>query len=280
MPSKNRKRSFRTENPEEAPSRDPPSIGQNVGKSLYDILDVPREASPREIKTAYRRLALQLHPDRNSAENANEAFRQLQRVYEILTDEEKRRIYDETGAVPDEEVDASIGGKSAAELYQLFRQWYPAVDATFIRDYEKQYRYGNDEKEDLAEFYQRYQGKVVQVIQFIPYSDDTDVQRFVAYWDEAIDCGELPVTKAYPSTRRRLLRRVKGIKPRTRASADDGAQGQAALAQLILAKRSNREDAFRSFTDHLAAKYGGIEGSQEDGRKKRKKAKQNSTTEK
>lgn len=63
----------------------------------YDILDVPRNASQDEIKRAFRRLAMQYHPDRNSEEGAEAKFKEINEAYEILSDPERRANYDRFG---------------------------------------------------------------------------------------------------------------------------------------------------------------------------------------
>lgn len=65
----------------------------------YEILEVERTADAATIKKAYRKLALQYHPDRNPGDAAaEEKFKQLSEAYEVLSDDQKRQVYDRYGA--------------------------------------------------------------------------------------------------------------------------------------------------------------------------------------
>jgi len=67
-------------------------------RDLYKILEVSREASPEEIKKSYRRLAKDLHPDRNPDDKeAEERFKDVSGAYTVLSDVEKRKLYDQFG---------------------------------------------------------------------------------------------------------------------------------------------------------------------------------------
>jgi len=67
-------------------------------RDYYKILGTDRDASPDEIKKAYRKLALQYHPDRNPGDQeAEEKFKELNEAYQVLSDQEKRARYDQLG---------------------------------------------------------------------------------------------------------------------------------------------------------------------------------------
>jgi len=68
-------------------------------KDYYKILGVPRNASEEDIKKAYRKLAMQYHPDRNQGKEkwANEKFKEINEAYGILGDPEKRKQYNQFG---------------------------------------------------------------------------------------------------------------------------------------------------------------------------------------
>lgn len=66
-------------------------------RDYYEILGVPRNASQKEIKRAFRRLARKYHPDVNPSADAEEHFKEISEAYEVLSDPEKRATYDRFG---------------------------------------------------------------------------------------------------------------------------------------------------------------------------------------
>ena len=68
-------------------------------RDYYQTLGVPRDASEKELKKRYRKLAQQYHPDKNPGDKASEEkFKDINEAYEVLSDAEKRRKYDQFGA--------------------------------------------------------------------------------------------------------------------------------------------------------------------------------------
>lgn len=66
-------------------------------RDYYEVLGVPKTASKDEIKDVYRRLAMQYHPDRNKAPDAEEKFKEISEAYAVLSDDQKRQQYDMLG---------------------------------------------------------------------------------------------------------------------------------------------------------------------------------------
>ncbi|HYA56194.1 MAG TPA: molecular chaperone DnaJ [Nitrososphaerales archaeon] len=68
-----------------------------AAKDYYEVLGVQKGATKEQIKDAYRKLALQFHPDRNKAPEAEARFKEISEAYAVLSDDEKRRQYDAYG---------------------------------------------------------------------------------------------------------------------------------------------------------------------------------------
>jgi molecular chaperone DnaJ len=86
-------------------------------RDYYEVLGVPRSVSKDEIKNAYRKLALQYHPDRNKSAGSEEKFKEISEAYAVLSDDEKRKRYDTYGHVGSEEVFRG----SEANFDEIFR---------------------------------------------------------------------------------------------------------------------------------------------------------------
>ncbi|KAJ6931887.1 chaperone protein DnaJ [Populus alba x Populus x berolinensis] len=89
----------------------------------YATLGVPKSATSKEIKAAYRRLARQYHPDVNKEPGATEKFKEISSAYEVLSDDKKRALYDQYGEAG---VKSTVGGPSSAyttnpfDLFETF----------------------------------------------------------------------------------------------------------------------------------------------------------------
>ncbi|CAF1543990.1 unnamed protein product [Rotaria sp. Silwood1] len=95
----------------------------------YDILGVQPNATIDEIKKAYRKLALKLHPDKNP-DNDPEQFKQLSQAYEVLSDEKKRSLYDQVGEQGMKE-GAGSGGFHGSDPFDIFNMFFGGGGSPF-----------------------------------------------------------------------------------------------------------------------------------------------------
>ena len=82
----------------------------------YDVLEIPKEATDKDIKDAYRQLAKMWHPDKNKSPNAEEKFKEINKAYNILIDPKTRQIYDQTGSVDQEGIPSNV------DINELFKE--------------------------------------------------------------------------------------------------------------------------------------------------------------
>lgn len=93
-------------------------------KNYYDILGISKTASAEEIKKAYRQLALKYHPDRNpDNKDAEEKFKEAAAAYEVLSDEKKRRQYDQYGHANYEQMGGMGGQHGGMNMDDIFESF-------------------------------------------------------------------------------------------------------------------------------------------------------------
>lgn len=96
-------------------------------RDFYEALGVAQTATPDELKKAYRKMAMQYHPDRNSASDAPDRFKEINRAYEVLSDADQRARYDRFGHAGVEGNNAGAGGDG----FQNFEGFGDIFDAFF-----------------------------------------------------------------------------------------------------------------------------------------------------
>ncbi|BAF08102.1 Os02g0195800 [Oryza sativa Japonica Group] len=248
-----RKRRARVSRDGDGEEEEEPAPVAAESKSLYEILGVERTASQQEIKKAYHKLALRLHPDKNPGdEEAKEKFQQLQKVISILGDEEKRALYDETGIADDD----ALVGEAADNLQEYFRAVYKKVTEADIEEFEAKYRGSDSEKKDLKDLYTKFKGNMNRLFCSMICSDPKlDSHRFKDIIDEAIAEGELKSTKAYD----KWAKKISEIEPPTnplerRVKKNKKKSEENDLILAISQRRAQRKDRFDSVLSSIMSK--------------------------
>ncbi len=123
-----------------------PSVSK---RDYYDILGVPRDASKDDLKSAYRRLAKQYHPDVNKDHTAEEKFKEVSEAYSVLSDDEKRSAYNRYGHA------AFQGGQGAADFSgftvdDIFEQFFGSFGGTRTAGARRGPRRGADLRYELS----------------------------------------------------------------------------------------------------------------------------------
>ncbi|CAN1128355.1 Chaperone protein dnaJ 6 [Linum perenne] len=238
-------------------ARSPSSSSANQEKSLYKVLGVENTASQQEIKKAYHKLALRLHPDKNPGdEEANEKFQQLQKVMSILGDDEKRAVYDQTGCVDD----ADLAGNVVQNLKDFLRTMYKKVTEADIEVFYASYRGSDSERNDLIDLYKKHKGNMNRLFCSMLCSDTKlDSHRFKDIMDEAIAKGVVKETKAY----QKWAKKISEIKPPTSplGKRKPSKQYEENVLAAMTQRRSERKGQFESMFSSMVAKYGGGDSS-------------------
>ncbi|KAI1290798.1 DnaJ -like protein subfamily B member 9 [Halotydeus destructor] len=100
------------------------STVESAKKDYYDLLGLKRGASDREIKKAFRKLALKYHPDKNKEAGAEETFRQIAEAYDVLSDDDKKKKYDLYGHDAFDGQDGASGhGHGSFDFNQFFKHF-------------------------------------------------------------------------------------------------------------------------------------------------------------
>ncbi|KAL4499944.1 hypothetical protein ABPG72_015293 [Tetrahymena utriculariae] len=214
--------------------------------TLYDLLDVEKDATIEQIKKAYKKLALKIHPDKNKDDpQAKEKFQKIVEAYNILSDPEKKKVYDETGSYGDD-----FNQHAFEAAYNFYRTIYKKIEKEDIIEFEKKYRGSDMEEEDLINFYNENDGDLTTILECIPLSRNEDVDRFLEKYEEFFKANKLKKTKAFAKTKSQIIL----LEEDEEEGFEEQQNGLKDLAQQILAKKG---DAL-SFLDSLAEKYGGL----------------------
>src|SRR5438552_5767538 len=91
-----------------------------VKRDYYEVLGVGRDAGEDDIRRAFRRLARQYHPDVSKDEEAHVRFKEINEAYEVLSDREKRQVYDRFGHAGTQGFGAGAGGFGIEDIFETF----------------------------------------------------------------------------------------------------------------------------------------------------------------
>ncbi len=152
-------------------------------KDYYATLGVSRSAKPEEIRKAYRRLARKHHPDLNPANKAaEEKFKEISEAYEVLSDEKKRKVYDQYGFyadnIPPGGYGPAAGASRGSQGFDFsgfdFSDWSP--------DSEKQGGFGSSFRDLFSQFFSRGGGREAER-EGPERGADIEHRMHLAFWD-------------------------------------------------------------------------------------------------
>ena len=227
-------------------------------KDLYKILEISKDCTSGEIKSAYRKKALIFHPDKGGDP---ELFKALSIVYSILSDENKRKVYDETGDV---DADDELFSQDFDHFYEYFRNLFPKVTVSDIEKFGDNYIGSDEQKADILEAYHKHQGSVAVIMEVVMFAEDEDdICRII---DNAIESEGIPVYPLYRKYKDSASKRKGKSKAKAKKAAKEVESPGLSLEEMILNKSNNRQEDLIS---SILGKYGNKTSSSSKGGKKK-----------
>ena len=219
-------------------------------KTLYEILNLNGEVSSfsaDDIKQGYRKMALKYHPDKGG--NADQ-FKALSLAYGILSDPQKREIYDKNG-------DLNAASEELSDdfehWYEFYRSMFPKVTVNDITKFGQEYIGSEEENRDVIAAYEKYNGDIAKVMESIMFAEEGHEARIIAIIDEAIEKKEIAVLAKFDKSKKELLgdKINKKRKNKTKKSDNIDSTSMNSLTELILGKNGNKrsESAFESILE-------------------------------
>jgi DnaJ family protein C protein 9 len=181
-------------------------------------------------------------------------FQKLVTAYNILKDLDSRKLYDESGYIEGE------GFDKAADF---FRTKFGRISEQDIFDFEKKYKKSQEEVEDVKNYYNQNNGDISKLLEWIPLSEPTEVDRFIEIVNRLILSKDVKETVAFKSSIPKLRKNAEKMK-KEQAKYDKENSG-GSMADLALAIQERRMKS-SEFFDNLITKY----ANADSGRKKRK----------
>eukprot|EP00250_Pteridium_aquilinum_P008201 c17762_g1_i1 orf=159-1022(+) len=231
----------------------------STSTSLYEVLGVERTATHEEIRKAYHKLALRLHPDKNPGDqSAKEKFQSLQNVITILGDPDKRKAYDETGSIED----AELSSDTVKNLYKFFRTLFKKITEDDIEEFAASYRGSESEKQDLKNLYTKCRGNMDRVFDQLMCSEpEQDSHRFMDIINDAVSAGELKEYDIYKKWAKKVAKKPRPSEPMKRAKKTKSAEGSEASLLAMISSRQKQRNSMDSLAAALEAKYSSKEKS-------------------
>eukprot|EP00928_Gymnodinium_smaydae_P095020 TRINITY_DN8098_c0_g1_i2.p1 TRINITY_DN8098_c0_g1~~TRINITY_DN8098_c0_g1_i2.p1 ORF type:complete len:272 (-),score=72.89 TRINITY_DN8098_c0_g1_i2:134-949(-) len=234
-----------------------------ASSDLYATLGVAnRSASLAELKRAYHQRALRVHPDKCPDDPAaTEEFQRLCHAYEVLSNPERRKIYDETGTHEGTD-DADVSAMAA-----YLRKVFPKLDGESIDRFSQSYRESAVEREDVLKFVSQQAGDCTNLLEVIMCSEPEDIPRFVTMIDGFFGDGSLEeefrasykasLPKLQRAAKRSMAerRKLQAEAPAAVSARSAGAASGDGLEALAALMRQRRQDSSEDLMARLEAKY-------------------------
>ncbi|KAI1288143.1 DnaJ -like protein subfamily C member 9 [Halotydeus destructor] len=232
-------------------------------RDLYEVLKIKKNARGEDVKKAYRKQSLQFHPDRHANAEPDKLaditakFQVLSKVNYVLSDEEKRKLYDDAGIIASDDT-----LESEADWEAYWRLLFPKVTTKDIDSFMTKYAGSEDEKKDLISVYNKYGGNMDKISEGMIGFDEVRHRDMIL---QLISSGELEELDEFKKDTDAKRKKRQG-KVEREARASEKASSKRKKAQpsdddLVNAITSRAKGNFDSMISGLEAKYGGKKDS-------------------
>lgn len=220
---------------------------------FYEVLKVDRDANEKQIKKAYHKLSLIIHPDRVNVEEkveATEKFKILSKIYYILSDDDKRKIYNENGYRDDDYV--------IEEDFDWMTFWKSKFKKITVEDLDtcKETYIGSPlEAEDLKKAYLESKGDMDIILESVPFTNCEDEPRLKEMVKEWIAKDEVPEYKLFTEEPEAKRRRRHRKYEKEKKIVEDSRISDQDLFLALQEKQENRNQKMQEMISKLEEKY-------------------------
>ncbi|EFO18271.1 DnaJ domain-containing protein [Loa loa] len=233
---------------------------------LYEILHLKGSKSKRmnysqaEIKKAFFKLSLQFHPDRCNDETkkleTTAKFQILNHAYAVLSDKQRKAIYDEVGIIGDAEI--------CSEDVDWLARWkliFKKITKEDIDNFIRKFRDSGEERDAVKEAYIKYKGdmgKILNDVIGVTYEDEERLHNMIS---DMIESGELKATRYFVSEPERKKAKRRKAAQREAEEAEkilkevQRKEGAKDLVTLIQNRQQKNLASFNQLCDSLTVKY-------------------------
>ena len=203
---------------------------------------------------------MKVHPDKVEEalkEESKLKFQALGKIYTILSDTEKRNLYDETGVIDGENTFINDDERDRDKYWRVL---FKKITEEDINDFFKTYKDSNDEKDDLKRLYVKHKGDMDLILEeMLSSSVIEDEERYREMIQQAIDNNEVENFRKFTNETKskkdkRKIKYEKEAKEAEELKKQLGYEGD--IFKAIAQKQESRKQLADSFFDNLAEKYG------------------------
>lgn len=208
------------------------------------------------VKKAYHKLSLKFHPDRVAEDEKTEAtekFKVLSKLYSVLTDKNKKALYDDKGVIDDDDERDLTG------WLDLWRSVFKPITDQDIENYEREYRGSEQEEIDIRKAYLNGKGCINFMMNHVPFmavEDEERIQTLVRKWIAEDDVPEHKLFTEEPKGKKqRRHKKYARESLEARENARKLAERGTSLEQMIAQRNEERAASANNFFASLLDKY-------------------------